>query len=95
MAAVHKNYSSVEHVEKIFKHCPEVKRHFVDQVEKAFLSKKQKAKRIPVKPAGGGTKVKSPKEIKFDSNYGFEDAEALSKAALGKLEKSRKEEELE
>jgi len=95
MAEVHKNYSSKEHIEKIFKHCPDVKRHFIEQVEKAFLSKKQKAKRIPVKPAGGSTKVKSPEKIKFDSNFSFEDAEALSKTALGKLEESRKEEELE
>jgi len=94
MAESDKNYGSKDFIEKIFKHRPDIKRHFFDKHVNDYLAKKPGAKKVPEKPTGS-QKVESVKsKVKFDKNYSFEQAEALAKAKIAQKTKEASEEEL-
>jgi len=86
-----KKYGSTDFVEKVFKHRPDIKRHFYDKFVSAYVAKKPTQTKIVEKPSGG-TRVKSGLENKPPRT--FEEATEAAKKALAERRKAVEDEEL-
>jgi len=52
----HSIYGSVEHVDDVFKHCPEVRKHFEDKAVANYLARQNKSRVISEKPSSQGAR---------------------------------------
>lgn len=86
-----KRYGSTDFVEKVFKHRPDIKRHFYDKFVSAYVAKKPTQNKIAEKPSGG-TRVKTGEEKKVPRT--FEEATEAAKKALAERRKAVEDEEL-
>jgi hypothetical protein len=91
------HYGSVDFVKEVFKHRPDIKRHFTDEIVSDYKHKISKRRGIPekqsgtvkVQPVASDTKLKlGGKKIE---DYDFNDAEALAKKAYAKLKSDAEE----
>jgi len=78
----HAIYGSVEHVEDVFKHAPEVRKHFEDKAVTAYLARNSKARVIPQKPSTQGARSVSTVQKPI---RGFEDAGQAAKKAFARM----------
>jgi len=91
------NYGNVKFVEKIFKHRPDIQRHFTDKIVSDYKHKISKRRGIPEKTSETlkvtpiATKSKLDLKGKKIEDYSFEDAEALAKKAAQQLKDDSEE----
>jgi len=92
------HYGSVEFVKEVFKHRPDIKRHFTDEIVSDYKHKISKRRGTPEKPSGTvkvkpvATESKLKLRGKKAEDYSFADAEALAKKAAEKLKREYEEE---
>jgi len=91
------NYGSKDFVEKVFKHRPDIKRHFTDKIVSDYKAKISKRRGISEKKSGAlrVQPIASESKLKLGGkkieDYSFEDAEALARKAVAKLKDEAEE----
>lgn len=91
------NYGNIKFVEKVFKHRPDIKRHFTDEIVSDYKHKISKRRGIPEKKSGTAkvTPIATQSKLKLGGkkieDYSFEDAEALARKAVAKLKEDTEE----
>ena len=91
-----KHYGSVDFVNKVFTHCPEVKRHFYEEFAKDLASKKTRTQRIARRPSSSSSKAVTEKQEKpKGKDYDWDDAKADALKRIRALKEIREEEDLE
>jgi len=79
----HAIYGSVEHVDEVFKHAPEVKKVIGDRFIAAYLARNSKARVVPEKPSTQGGRTSHTASSKVRN---FEDAGQMARKMLAQVQ---------
>lgn len=87
-------YGSVDFVDKVFKNCPDVRKHFSEKFTKEYLAKRQavSGKRVPLRPSGAGLRSEAGKSKKAPIT--FDNVGTMAKKAIAEADRIERGEEL-